>query len=73
MVQGVFYYPFAGPPPAFDMSLALSSSPCQGVSVALTPLRDTVPLTATQINGLATLSTACLGPGTFANFTLNKQ
>lgn len=68
-LQGVFWYPSLAP--TFSMSLVLSSSPCAGVNVALTPLRDAVPLTATQINGLATLATPC-SPGSFANFTLNK-
>ena len=69
-LQGVFWYPSLDP--TFSMSLMLSSSPCAGVNVALTPLRDAVPLTATQINGLATLATPCF-PGSFANFTLNKR
>lgn len=70
-IQGVFYYPSTNP--AFSMTLVLATPPCAGVTVALTPLPDTVPLGATQINGLATLASPCFGPGTFANFTLNKQ
>jgi hypothetical protein len=69
-LQGVFYYPSQNP--AFSMSMALSSPPCTGVSVALTPRRDTLPLTATQISGMAELATPCLG-GTSADFVLTKQ
>ncbi len=69
-LQGTFYYPSSNA--TFSMNLLLATPPCAGVSVALSPLRDTLPLSATQINGLATLSSPCLG-GTFADFRLSKQ
>lgn len=69
-LQGVFFYPSQNP--GFSFSFSLSSAPCAGVSVAVTPLRDTLPLTATQISGLATVAQPCLG-GTFADFVLAKR
>jgi hypothetical protein len=70
-LQGVFYYPSSNPTFSFD--LVLSSPPCAGVHLALTPLRDTLPISATKISGLATLGVACLGPGSFGDFVLTKQ
>jgi hypothetical protein len=69
-LQGVFVYPTQNP--IFSMSMVLSSPPCAGVVVTLMPLRDTIPLTATQISGLATLSSPCLG-GASGDFVLTKQ
>jgi hypothetical protein len=70
MLQGGFVYPSSNP--IFSMSMVLASPPCTGVAVALTPLRDTIPLTATQISGLATLWSPCLG-GTSGDFVLTRQ
>ena len=70
-LQGVMFYAVGNP--GLSLTLVLSSPPCSGVSVAVTPLRDAPPPTATQISGLATVATGCLGPSPTADFVLTKQ